>query len=221
MISVDDGGKMLIFELSADGVAGAGGGAAGAGEDGAGLLARTPPRVCRIAEKQSFVKVFGGRVWTSVKDKDADKDARGPVVRIYDVFTGGNPGAPPRSVLPSEPLGAVVSGGIVPREPDRVFLGHEGGCVSVWKTDGGAGSLPECMDVVKIGASDVVALEGVHDKLWTSGRGGRINAYDVSQRPWVQTASWSGHYDLPISRLVLDVVGVGEGRGMKGAHHDR
>ena len=34
MVSVDDGGKMLIFEFSADGVAGAGGGAAG--QQGAG-----------------------------------------------------------------------------------------------------------------------------------------------------------------------------------------
>ncbi|VDB84670.1 unnamed protein product [Peniophora sp. CBMAI 1063] len=203
LATVDDGGKMLIFEP----VPGA--------EDEAGILARTTPRVCRISEKQSFVKVFGGRVWTSAKEKEVDKDARGPVVRIYDVFTGGQPGAPPRSVLPSEPLGAVMSGGVVPSETDKVFLGHEGGCVSVWSTAGGPGSLPECIDVVKVGATDVVALEGVHDKLWTTGRGGRINAYDVSHRPWVQTASWAAHNELPISRLVVDVVGVGEGRGMK------
>ncbi|KZV66755.1 DNase I-like protein [Peniophora sp. CONT] len=203
MATIDDGGKMLIFDSSFGGM-----------EEGeAGMLSRVQPRVCRIAEKQSFVKVFGGRVWTSAKEKDGDKDARGPVVRIYDVFTGGNPGAPPRSILPTEPLGAVMCGGIVPSEAGRVFLGHEGGCVSVWSTLGTG--LPECIDVVKVGATDILALEGVHDKLWTSGRGGRINAYDVSHRPWVQTASWSAHNELPISRLVVDVVGVGEGRGMK------
>ncbi|KAI0030392.1 Endonuclease/exonuclease/phosphatase [Vararia minispora EC-137] len=192
MVTLDEIGKALVFEPAED---------ADAGEDGM-LLAHTPPRVVRIAERQEFARIFAGKLWTSAREAAG----RGAVVRIYDVFVPGSVG---RTVLPSEHVGAVTAGAVVPSDPARVYLGHEAGVVSIWDA-GGDGALPSCVEIVKIGASDVLAMEGVHDRLWIGGRKGTISAYDVAPRPWVLAAGWTAHDSLPVTRLAVDVLGLRE-----------
>ena len=191
MVTMDDAGKVLVFAPEADSA------------DDVHLV-YTPARVVRIADKQEFARLLGGQLWTSTRDPSGGgtvaSTSRGPIVRVYDVF---NPKSTGRSLLPTEHLGAVTSGTILPSQPDKVYLGHEGGHVSVWTLVTKDG-LPACEEVIKVSTSDVLSLEGVNDRLWAGGRIGTVTAYDVVQRPWVATNSWQAHTKLPVLRLVVD-----------------
>ncbi|EGO01411.1 hypothetical protein SERLA73DRAFT_103188 [Serpula lacrymans var. lacrymans S7.3] len=190
MLTADDSGKILIFD-PAVGIA-----------DGDVSLIYTQPRVYRISEKQEFVKMLGGLLWTSARSETSGSGPtnRVPVIRVYDLFSPGSIGL---SILPSQHVGAVTSGTVLPSHPDHVYLGHEGGFISIWSLnaiDGG----PQCVEVMKISASDVLSLEGVNDRLWAGGRKGMISAYDVQHRPWVVTNCWAAHNGLPVLKLTVD-----------------
>ncbi|KAI0666162.1 DNase I-like protein [Trametes maxima] len=190
MISMDDTGKVLVFSPP----------------EGVDLgLSTQQPRVVRIAEKQEFAKLLGGQLWTSTRDQSgggtAPGTSRGPYVRVYDIFT---PGAIGRSLLPTEHLGAVTSGTVLASQPGQVFLAHEGGYISIWSMGDENGGPPQCLEAVKVSASDVLSLEGVNDRLWAGSRKGQISAYDVSVKPWAITNCWEAHTKLPVMRLAVD-----------------
>ncbi|KAG1772838.1 Endonuclease/exonuclease/phosphatase [Suillus placidus] len=192
MVSVDESGKVLVFEPTAT--------------SGSVVpsLTYTAPRVYRIAEKPEFVKLLGGLLWTSVRsDTNGSGPTTVPIVRIYDVFTPGSI-ARTASVLPSTThhVGAVTSGTLLQSHAGFAYLGHEGGFISIWNLNLAAG--PECTDVVKVSSSDVLSLEGVGMRLWAGGRTGVICAYDVSSRPWVVTNAWNAHSGLPVMRIFVD-----------------
>lgn len=189
MITVDDAGKMMAFDPDpASGSADA-------------SLVFTPPRVNRIGEKQDFVKLFGGMLWTSARtDVSGTGTSSVPVIRIYDPSVPGSIG---RCVIPTHHVGAVTSGTLLPSHPGHVYIGHEGGFISVWDI-GTTNGTPACVEVMKVSASDVLCLEGVNDRLWAGGRKGTISAYDVSQRPWVVTNCWEAHQGLPVLKLFVD-----------------
>ncbi|KAG1734407.1 Endonuclease/exonuclease/phosphatase [Suillus paluster] len=181
MVTVDDSGKVLVFKPTA-------------GSDGPGLK-----HVYRIADKQEFVKLIGGLLWTSVR---SDTSGSGPpIIRIYDVFNEGST-ARTASVPPSTThhVGAVTSGTLLQSRRGYAYLGHEGGFISIWNLSSG----PECTDVVKVSSSDVLSLEGVGSRLWAGGRTGVICAYDVMSRPWVVTNAWHAHAGLPVMRIFVD-----------------
>ncbi|EKM58956.1 uncharacterized protein PHACADRAFT_249089 [Phanerochaete carnosa HHB-10118-sp] len=190
MVTLDETGKALVFVPEAQGEADV-------------LLAHTPARVVRVADRQEFAKVLAGRLWASTRDSTNSNTAstsRGPIVRVYDVFTPGTAG---KSLLPPEHLGAVTSGTVLPTQPHRVFLGHEGGNVSIWALDTEDG-VPACDEVVKVSTSDILSLEGVNDRLWAGARNGMIAAFDVTLKPWVMTNRWMAHQGLPVLRLAID-----------------
>ncbi|OJT02321.1 hypothetical protein TRAPUB_7161 [Trametes pubescens] len=190
MITVDDTGKVLVF-TSAEGVDLS--------------LATLQPRVVRIAEKQEFTKLLGGQLWTSTRDPNGGGSvpgaSRGPYVRVYDIFT---PGAVGRSLLPTEHLGAVTAGTILATQPGQVYLGHEGGHISIWSTADTDGAPAQCVEVVKVSSSDVLSLEGVNERLWAGSRKGLISAYDVTSKPWTVTNCWEAHNKLPVLRIAVD-----------------
>ena len=165
-------------------------------------LSQVQPRVFRIAEKQEFVKILGGLLWTSTRSDMAGSTAatKVPIIRVYDLFV---PGSTSRSVAPTEHVGAVTSGSILPSQPQNVYLGHEGGFISIWSitTDDG---VPQCIEVINVSVSDVLSLEGVGERLWAGGRKGMIAAYDVVPRPWIMTNYWKAHSELPVLRLATD-----------------
>ncbi|KAH7881837.1 hypothetical protein F5I97DRAFT_1932266 [Phlebopus sp. FC_14] len=188
MITVDDSGKVLIFDPdggSADDVS----------------LVYTQPRVYRIAEKHEFVKMLGGLLWTSVRTEvNGFGTSSVPVIRIYDVFAPGSIG---RSVMPMQHVGAVTSGTLLPSHENHIYLGHEGGFISIWDIATPDGT-PLCVEVMKVSASDVLSLEGVNDRLWAGGRNGMISAYDTEHRPWVVTNCWAAHQELPVVKIFVD-----------------
>ena len=196
MITVDEAGKTLIFDPNTNASAGVGAGSA----DDVNLV-YTAPRVYRLAEKAEFVKLLGGLLWTAVRtDVNGIGAASLPVIRIYDIYAPGSIG---RAVTPNHHAGAVTSGTILSSHPDHVYLGHEGGFISIWNIATGDG-IPACVEVVKVSASDVLCLEGVNGCLWAGGRKGTIAVYDVSAKPWVVTNCWDAHGGLPVSRIFVD-----------------
>ena len=196
MITVDDVGKTFIFDPNSNANAGVGAGSA----DDVNLV-YTAPRVYRLGEKAEFVKLFGSLLWTAVRtDVNGVGTASVPVIRIYDIYAPGSIG---RAVMANQHTGAVTSGTILPSHPDHVYLGHEGGYISIWNVATGDG-IPVCVEVVKVSTSDVLCLEGVNDRLWAGGRKGTIAAYDVSTKPWVVTNCWDAHGGLPVSRIFVD-----------------
>jgi hypothetical protein len=189
MVTLDETGKALVFTPESPDV-----------DSG---LSATQPRVVRIADKQEFAKIIGGKLWTSARDpssSNAVNTSRGPIIRVYDIFV---PGATGRSILPTEHLGAVTSGTILQSQPGQVFLGHEGGNVSIWALNT-EDDIPICQEVIKVSTSDILCLEGVNNRLWAGGRKGTIAAYDVAHRPWVVTNNWQAHQKLPVLRLAVD-----------------
>lgn len=217
MVTVDGAGKVMIFDSDQNlGMAG------GTADEDVSLV-YTQPRVYRTAEKQDFVKMLGGLLWSSVRTEVSGTGATSvPVIRICDPLV---PGSVARCVMPTQHVGAVTCGTLLPSHPDRVYLGHEGGFISVWSVDTHDGT-PECTEVMKVSASDVLCLEGVNDLLWAGGRKGMVSAYDVKPRPWVVTNCWEAHDGLPVLKLFVDpsaierlgklcVVSVGRDERMK------
>ena len=187
MITLDSAGKALIFTPE--------------GQMDV-HLAQVQPRVARIAEKQEFAKILGGLLWTSTRSDMAGSTVatKVPIIRVYDLSIPSSTG---RSVAPTEHVGAVTSGAILPSQPQNVYLGHEGGFISIWSiiTDDG---IPQCIEVINVSVSDVLSLEGVGERLWAGGRKGMIAAYDVVPRPWIVTNYWKAHPELPVLRLAAD-----------------
>jgi hypothetical protein len=188
MISVDDSGKVTVWMPGA------------AGEDL--HITSAQVRHSRISDRQAFMEMFAGKLWTSARETTA-AGARGPAVRIYDVL---NPGSATRSVLPTEHVGTVTSGTILPSHPNHVYLGHEGGFVTIWST--ATDGVPVCEEVMRISNSDVLCLVGINDRLWVGGRNGTIAVYSVESRPWVMTNNWVAHWNsqsvLPLQKIAVD-----------------
>lgn len=187
MVTMDDHGKALVFSP----------------DDSRDLiLSRAQPRVLRIADKQDFVELIAGMLWTSTREPSSSttSSSRGPIVRVYDIHTLGSIG---KSLLPTEHAGTVTCGTMLPSNPGHIYLGHEGGTITIWSLEGEQ-NVPECVDVVKASTSDILCLAGVNDRLWGGSRAGQISAYDTSQKPWVMTNSWVAHKDVPVARLFVD-----------------
>jgi WD40 repeat protein len=193
MISLDDTGKTLIFTPDP-----------ASREDV--RLGYTQPRVYRIAEKHDFAKVFRGRLWTSARSdvNGGGNVPKTPIIRVYDVYAPGSTG---RTMLPTEHVGAITSGAVLPSHPNHVYLGHEGGFISIWALEGKDG-FPYCIEAMKVSVSDVLSLDGVNDRLWAGGRKGMITAYDVHPRPWIVTNCWMAHNELPVLKLAVDYYGI-------------
>lgn len=196
MITADENGKALIFSSEAGGYS--------------AMLTQSQPRMVRITDKQGFARVLGDLLWTSggpgsgssgsIQTNVALGGARGPMIRVYDILS---PNTSVKSILPLEHVGAVTSGTVMQTHPDQVFLGHEGGYVTIWHTKTEDGT-PVCIEVVKVSASDVLCLEGVNDRLWAGGRSGVISAYDIEHKPWTVTNNWIAHSELPVQKIFLD-----------------
>ena len=206
MVSVDETGKVLMFDLSSP----------------AGLelgMGTATPRVGRIVDRQGFARVLHGRMWTSNGPGNSTTGstngspstgvgAKGPVIRIYDITEEG---LSMRSLIVQDPVGAVTSGTVLSSTPGLVYLGHEGGCVTIWNEDDGG--TPTHVGTVKVSVTDVLALEGAGTRLWAGNRKGMVYAYDVNTKPWTITNAWRAHGELPVTRLAVDMVSITQVNG--------
>jgi len=201
---MDESGKVLVFNSEAHGCS--------------SMLTSAQPRVGRIADKQGFAKIFCGMLWTSggtgtgsthastgPLNGHSNSQSKGPTIRLYDIFSltfSHN------TLVPTTHVGgAVTSGTVLQSRPQNVYLGHEGGYVSIWNL-ATADRLPVFEEAVRASTSDILCMEGVHDRLWVGGRKGTISAYDVEHMPWVVTNSWKAHSELPVQKLAVDPLSI-------------
>lgn len=196
MVTVCESGKALVFSPP---------------ENGDDINLPRPPssslRQFRISEKQGFVRIFGDQLWSAngagnTHSAGSATALRGPSIRVYDLQPGSTN---PRTLIPSEPVGQVTSGTILPSRSENVYIGHEGGSITIWARDGGDGTgVPVHIGTVKVGTSDVLTLEGVRTRLWAGFRNGMIMTYDVEAMPWNVTNMWRAHEEYPVTKIQAD-----------------
>ncbi|KAF6748564.1 Endonuclease/exonuclease/phosphatase [Ephemerocybe angulata] len=191
MVSLDESGKALIFSPDPE------------HPEQDVSLTYTTPRAVRTTDKTDFVKLLDGKLWTASRTEHSGGGSLGrvvPIIRVFDIF---NTAAPGKSIMPSEHCGQVTSATILPTEPDRVYMGHEEGYVSIWNLDTDDG-WPSCTEVTKVSTSDIMCLEGVNERLWAGSRNGLISAYDVRQTPWIMTNQWQAHNAYPVLKIFVN-----------------
>lgn len=168
-------------------------------------LMHTQPTVKRLPERQDWIGMLSGLLWCATRPDGSAAIGgthRPPAIRIYDPF--GSSSASRVLVVPTaDNLGAVTSGTVMLTQPGKVFLGHEGGSVSIWDTSDSFGAI-KCIEIMKVSASDILCLAAIHDRLWTGGRKGYISAYDVVPKPWCVTNAWEAHGGTPVTSLAAD-----------------
>lgn len=197
MVTVCDAGKAYVFSPI---------------EEGADLnlsRAGASMRYIRISEKQGFVKVFGRQLWTANGPGNngvgGATATRGPTIRVYDLESVASGAASSKTLVPSDPVGQVICGTILPSRSDKIYLGHEGGTITIWNRNGNDGSgAPTHSGTIKVGTSDVLSLEGVRSLLWAGSRVGNIAAYDVETLPWTVRNVWKAHDDYPVLQIEAD-----------------
>jgi WD40 repeat protein len=188
MVAVDESGKAFIFSPDPSNQ-----------EDIS--LTITIPRVVRTTEKQDFVKILDGKLWTAARaDHHGALAHKLPIIRVFDIFNSACTG---RSLFSTEHVGPLTSATILPSQPRMVYVGHEEGFISIWELDTEDG-YPRCVEVMKISASDISSLEGVSNRLWAGSTNGMILAYDVSQKPWIVTNCWNAHPGVPVTKLMIN-----------------
>jgi hypothetical protein len=157
----------------------------------------------RSADKQSFAKILGGHLWTSSGSggTSVNNTTRGPPFRAYDVSSST---FATKHLFPSEPVGPALCGTIIPEQPDLVYIGHEGGSVTVWKYDSST-TQHICVQTIKISASSITCMEGVSSRLWFGTRSGTITVCETREdSPWVVTNQWQAHSDSPVVNITVD-----------------
>lgn len=190
-LTLDDSGKLQVWEVPE---------ADEKNEAGNFRLFRT----MRVSDRVTFAKMIKGRLWTAtapaVRSTTNTAGVRGPTVRVYEPFAPGN-APPPRTCLTTEWTGAATSATVVPLKSDTVYVGHEGGFVTLWSL---VGTELQCLQVLKVSTTDILALEGVGDHLWAGNRQGQIYVWNIDQLPWATSNLWTAHPDQPIHSLVAD-----------------
>lgn len=182
IMSLEEGGKLHVFKVGERD-------ARGALED-----VKHIPVLCktiRVQERFNFAKLICGRLWTSsgpVNRSTTNAASKGPTIRVYEPCGASTTLSGGKTAWTSEWTGAVTSATILPLQPNTVFMGHEGGFVSVWDAEELV-----CIQVLKISPNDIMALEGVGERLWAGSRKGMISVYDVSEKPWRTTNTWIAH----------------------------
>ena len=180
VITLDEGGKMHVYEVPLSDVE----------DTQAGVRLS---RSLRVSERFTFARMICGKLWTATAPTTrsttnaASAPSRGATIRVYEPCAAGSM-PPGKTLFTTEWTGSVTAATILPLHPETVYLGHEGGYISVWSSEEMV-----CQQVIKISASDILALEGVGERLWAGNRKGQICVYDVAQKPWVATNVWMAH----------------------------
>ncbi|KAI9889689.1 MAG: hypothetical protein M1814_005090 [Vezdaea aestivalis] len=93
--------------------------------------------------------------------------------------------------------GIITSGAISGIHPDKVFLGHLYGDISIYSQKDFA-----CLSIVKVGTHKIGALAGVGDYLWAGFGNGLMCVYDTGTTPWTLKKEWPAHDH--VLRVVAD-----------------
>ncbi|EWC44995.1 hypothetical protein DRE_06275 [Drechslerella stenobrocha 248] len=151
---------------------------------------RGSPRTFRIKSGHSYSLVAGSQLWVaSGRDVMVYQPSADPGVGFHLVD---------RPITQPKQCGEVTSGALVNSDPEKVFLGHSDGKVSIYSR-----TTLTCVEVVSVSLYKINAMSGVGDYLWTGFQTGMIYVYDVSSRPWKVIKDWKAH-ERPVTELVVD-----------------
>uniref|UniRef100_L7JN53 Skeletal muscle and kidney-enriched inositol phosphatase n=1 Tax=Pyricularia oryzae (strain P131) TaxID=1143193 RepID=L7JN53_PYRO1 len=172
--TLDDGGTLNVW---------------GPDETGVPSLLGSPDQAFRVPKGHTFSMVVGDELW----------HATGKEVRVFLPTTDGKVQFQVLiRALYQEGAGEVVSGTLMPSDPDKVFLGHGDGKVSIYSRSGYA-----CLGVVSLSSFKINTLAGVGNHIWVGYNSGRVCVYNIAQTPWVVKKDWQAH-ENPVVKLLPD-----------------
>ncbi|CAH7665925.1 Endonuclease/exonuclease/phosphatase [Phakopsora pachyrhizi] len=103
----------------------------------------SPARAQRIIDKINFSEMISHQLWVSSgpssSKSSSNASQRSPTIRVYDPDPSQAWTVTPRALKVPDSmgtaLGQVMAGTVIPSKPNRVYLGHDTGHVSVWLTN--------------------------------------------------------------------------------------
>jgi hypothetical protein len=155
-----------------------------------------------------YSTVLGTQLWTASRPSGS---TRSPSVRVYDLSSDGaafNVTTRPATMSSDGAgIGGVTAATVLPARPNKAYLAHETGHVSIWDRASGT-----CEQVVKVSTFQITVLVGVGRQLWAGYRTGMLFVYDTGadgddsepkSEPWKVLKKWQAHAD-PIMGLAID-----------------
>jgi hypothetical protein len=157
-----------------------------------------------------YSAVLGTQLWTASRPSGT---LRSPSVRVYDLSAdGGAFNVTTRPATTSSDggvgVGGVTAACVLPSRPNKAYLAHETGHISIWDRASGT-----CEQLVKVSTFQITVLVGVGRQLWAGYRTGMLFVYDTgegdedpagkSPEPWQVVKKWQAHAD-PVIGLIVD-----------------
>ncbi|KAF2728395.1 DNase I-like protein [Polyplosphaeria fusca] len=163
MWSLDDDGKLHLWPPD---------------ETGSPTLAQTPNSF-RVPRGHTYSIISGSQLWM----------AFGKEIRVFKRTADNNFFQQVSQGAFAQPnVGDVTSGAILSSQPDRIYLGHIDGKVSIYAKKGF-----DCLGVVNVSLYKISSLVGVGDYLWAGYITGMVYVYDTSCTPWKVMKDWRAH----------------------------
>ncbi|KXJ93247.1 hypothetical protein Micbo1qcDRAFT_146268 [Microdochium bolleyi] len=149
-----------------------------------------PHQTFRLSRGHTFSMVVGSELWL----------ATGKDIRIYAPTVDGSKQVQVlMRPLVAAGAGEVTSGTLLASEPNKVFLGHADGKISIYSRKDWT-----CLEVVGISSYKIASLAGVGNYLWAGYNSGKLCVYDITNSPWVVKKDFVAHNDKPVVRLVMN-----------------
>ncbi|KAL5614546.1 uncharacterized protein BROUX77_000383 [Berkeleyomyces rouxiae] len=156
-------------------------------------LSNSPSHTYRLPRGHTFSLLIGGELWY----------ASGKDVYVFaPTLDGSSQCQLTLNPMCYEGAGEIVSGATIRSDPDKVYLGHSDGKISVYSRKDYS-----LLSVVSLNAFKINTLGGVSDKLWAGFNSGKIAVYDVTTTPWTMKKEWHAH-DNPVIKLIPDAASV-------------
>ncbi|CAK7566625.1 MAG: hypothetical protein SEPTF4163_004574 [Sporothrix epigloea] len=158
-------------------------------DTGVPSLASGQQQSFRVPRGHTFSMVVGDELW----------HAAGKELRIFLPTVDGTAQFQvfSRAII-QDGAGEIASGTVLLSEPDKVYLGHSDGKVSIYsRTD------YTCLGLVSLGTYKVNTLSSAGPYIWAGFNTGYVFVYDVSSSPWIVKKEWAAH-DHPVVSLVSD-----------------
>lgn len=173
MWTLDDGGALHVWAPDSSGAPNLG----------------NPTQSFRVPKGHTFSMVVGHELW----------HATGKELRIFIPTVDGST----QFQLLQRPLiqpntGDITSGAIIESVPDKVYIGHTDGKVSIYSLEDYS-----CLGVINVSVYKITSLVGVGGLLWASFSPGTVYIYDTTKTPWLVKKDWQAHHD-PVVKLVAD-----------------
>lgn len=145
------------------------------------------PITFRVPKGHSFSMVVDDELW----------HATGKDLRIFMPSSESQFQILQRPII-QDGAGEITCGAVLSGQPDRVYIGHNDGKISIYaKLD------YACLGMVSVNGYKINTMVGSGDYLWAGYNTGMIYVYDTTQSPWIVKKDWRAHSN-PVLSLVND-----------------